>query len=163
MKYTFFKKIKNSTKPYHILLLQSSITSWPEILQKRSMYIERTSDHLRGGFDLVEQPGQITRFVASLSTVLSWLLAGQRGTTTENSNIRVCAQPSVVFYTAHVKKIGSSMSRRWGKMSGIISIVLATCCGSTPNVSAPVPHLTITLRSNVIEMEGAPRIFRNLC
>lgn len=120
MKYTFFNKIKNSTKPYHILILQSSITSWPEILQKRSMYIERTSDHLRGGFDLVEQPGQITRFVASLSTVLSWLLAGQRGTTTENSNIRVCAQPSVVFYTAHVKKIGSSMSRRWGKMSGVL-------------------------------------------
>lgn len=107
----------------------------------------------------MEQPGQITWFVASLSTVLSWLLAGQRGTTTENSNIRVCAQPSVVFYTAHVKKIGSSMSRRWGKMSGIISIVLATCCGSTPNVSAPVPYLTITLRSNVIEMEGAPESF----
>lgn len=36
--------------------------------------------------------------------------ASRNGTTTENSNIRVCAHPSAVFHTAHVKKIGSSMS-----------------------------------------------------
>lgn len=49
---------------------------------------------------------RITRFVASLSTpYFHGCTASRNGTTTENSNIRVCADPSAVFHTAHVKKL----------------------------------------------------------